>query len=290
MIIDEVTDAHRRDRTVSADALAFRAIAFSAKKLKDHARAGFDEAVRADPECVLARLGRADFWLDDGQTDLALRDLDAAIRSEPGNPQSWLKRAVLHASRRDWAHANADFSEAPALVPDPRTHRRRATTYAQLGHYDFAATDCVRLLTRQPELKRDSEFCRFLGNVFAELGQQPLAVSSFKAAIDADSRNVGACYEQFIAAGSLHGPAESADRLERVLARFVRPDDPQVARRIAWVAALNPEVAGDAVAGSRSPGLPPRANPNPTSRCALSAPPSTAPAPPAPPSPRSNKP
>ena len=57
-------------------------------------RADLDEAVRLDPECVVARLARSRFRFDEDQTELALQDLNAASAVEPELASVLLPRAV----------------------------------------------------------------------------------------------------------------------------------------------------------------------------------------------------
>lgn len=58
---------------------------------------------------------RADMYVENRQPELALMDLDKAVRRDPRNVRCWLSRALLHKRRGNKRLALRDFEQAIAL-------------------------------------------------------------------------------------------------------------------------------------------------------------------------------
>ncbi len=80
-----------------------------------------------------------------GDLDGALRDLDEALGLAPDDAQARIHRGRLHASRRDFARAIADFDKAIALGRgDAAVYKDRADASAALGEETGASSDLPR--------------------------------------------------------------------------------------------------------------------------------------------------
>ncbi|MBI3861893.1 MAG: tetratricopeptide repeat protein [Planctomycetia bacterium] len=66
-----------------------------------------------------AYTGRALIRKNLGEFELALRDLDAALQLEPGNPYALHTRGVLWMKQKQWARSIPDFENALRLTSDP---------------------------------------------------------------------------------------------------------------------------------------------------------------------------
>ena len=72
----------------------------------------------------------------------ALADIEAAIRLNPDEADSFYVRGRIHADRSDWRLAIADYSEAIRLDPQfGWAYARRAAAYEAIDAADEAAAD-----------------------------------------------------------------------------------------------------------------------------------------------------
>jgi tetratricopeptide (TPR) repeat protein len=114
------------------------------------ASAVFDEALRIDPTCVEALVGRALARLTRNDLGGAQRDATAAVRLRPRTPQALVVRGRAQLGRGRDAEADADFAAAAALFDDgsffvapalATDFAERAWLYLQLDRFDEAAAD-----------------------------------------------------------------------------------------------------------------------------------------------------
>ncbi|WP_165227002.1 serine/threonine-protein kinase [Aquisphaera insulae] len=111
----------------------------------------FSEALRLDPRCVMALLGRANVYDEWGDLKRSLADCDEAIRLAPGFAGGYDVRSKARADAGRFAEAIADASEAVRLEPErpyPYFHRGRA--YHALGQWDDAITSFGETIRRVP--------------------------------------------------------------------------------------------------------------------------------------------
>jgi len=72
------------------DALLLKAVMYLGNGQEDKAIAAYSEAIRRDPKCALAYIGRGDVYLAKNDLDRAVLDYDQAARLDPKNEE--LKR------------------------------------------------------------------------------------------------------------------------------------------------------------------------------------------------------
>ena len=130
--------------------LVSRAIAYHHSGEQARAVADCDAALALDPACLGAYRTRAAAHAATAAPELALTDLTRIIELEADDEALYL-RGVLHARRRDYASAIADFNRAlalnryhvPALLQRGHAHRRE-------GHYAEAIRDYGEVLRHHP--------------------------------------------------------------------------------------------------------------------------------------------
>ncbi len=87
----------------------------------DHAILALEQSKPHDPQLATVRVNRAMVSMHRRDFVQAIRDLDEAVRIEPGNGQWYDERGVAWAQRQDYAKAIADFKRALALNPDDKS-------------------------------------------------------------------------------------------------------------------------------------------------------------------------
>jgi tetratricopeptide (TPR) repeat protein len=143
-------------------ALAFvnRAVVHRSKSRFDDAIQDCSQAIAFNPNLVSAYFGRAlayqekarwdfDAYLSEGRyDDLAILDLDQAIRLDSKSAPAFANRGNIFARKRQYERAIADYSEAVRLAPDDwMTFKNRALALRYVGQYDRAIADYRKALT-----------------------------------------------------------------------------------------------------------------------------------------------
>ena len=93
--------------------------------------ADFNEAVRLDPEDLIAHFDRAGFWFSRRCYDKALADFNEAIRLDPKLSKAYCDRGSVWFVTKHYEKALADYNEAIRLDPsDPIVYNNRAWLWA----------------------------------------------------------------------------------------------------------------------------------------------------------------
>ena len=88
----------------------------------------------------------------EGEYDLAIRDLDAALALKPDYPMAISNRGVAYENKGMHDQAIADFTRAIALKPDyPMAISNRGLVYDKKGMHDQAIADFTRVITLKPD-------------------------------------------------------------------------------------------------------------------------------------------
>jgi tetratricopeptide (TPR) repeat protein len=115
--------------------------AYHANKEDDRALEEYDVAIR-NGSTAFAYEGRGLVHLARGEPDLAIADLDEAIRLKPDYAAALLDRGNAFISKGRSDAAIADFTAALAINPrDITALNNRANLYASMGKADLAAAD-----------------------------------------------------------------------------------------------------------------------------------------------------
>jgi tetratricopeptide (TPR) repeat protein len=113
--------------------------------------ADFSEALTMRQDFYIARIGRGIAYLQTGQVDSALADLNAAVAID-GTVRAYQMRGEAYRHKGDLDHAIEDFSRAIALSAgkDAASVSGRATAWRAKGDYDRALADYDAALALVP--------------------------------------------------------------------------------------------------------------------------------------------
>jgi tetratricopeptide (TPR) repeat protein len=76
-----------------------------------------DEALKLQPDNVQTRETRGFIFLKLGEKDIALREYDTALRSDPDRPLALYGRGLARVGKGDVKNGEADKAAARALMP-----------------------------------------------------------------------------------------------------------------------------------------------------------------------------
>jgi tetratricopeptide (TPR) repeat protein len=114
-----------------------------------------DEAIRLDPKCALAFSGRAAAWFTKKEYDKAIKDVGEAVRLEPGRPSSgYYIRGAAYYMKKGYARAVKGLDEAIRLNPkEAEALNSRAWAAATCPEAKFRDADkALRFPRRADEL------------------------------------------------------------------------------------------------------------------------------------------
>lgn len=151
-------------------------------------------AVSAPLTTVDALLDRAADFLNRGQNDLAIADMNAALKIEPRRARALANRGIAHAWKQEYALAEADFAASAAIDPKEVVWMRgRGVVLARQGRFAAAAAMFGQALA----IKEDDSFAlnwrlscrRMLGQVDLALADaDAISASDRKSAASAELR------------------------------------------------------------------------------------------------------
>ncbi len=111
------TPSASADAPTDAGGFARRGAAFAARRDFAHAIADFTRAIELEPKVAKHYVDRARARNEAGQTELAAKDLDEAIKLKPDDVGTLLARGVVRLKVRDLPGAKSDFDAALRLDP-----------------------------------------------------------------------------------------------------------------------------------------------------------------------------
>ncbi len=136
---------------------------------RNRAIAAYSEAIRLDPNCAEAYLGRADINRMSGFLNEAIADITEAIRINPDSSDKvgmYWQRAMLYRRIGEHDRAIADFSEI--LLRNPAGRRAsyvwRAREYILKGDYEHAIADYQAIIQFNP---KDSDAWHGIALIYA---------------------------------------------------------------------------------------------------------------------------
>jgi tetratricopeptide (TPR) repeat protein len=118
----------------------------------DVALGDLNEAIRLDPTSVEARLCRGEVRFRQGDLDKAVADFTEASRLDPASATPYALRAVVWRVKKDYDKAIEDCSQAIRLDPtDPRTFNLRGIVWDQKKHRYKAIADYSEAIRLDPK-------------------------------------------------------------------------------------------------------------------------------------------
>jgi lipoprotein NlpI len=128
-----------------------RGIAHRDKKEYDLALQDLDQALKLKPEFSGALNTRGNVYADMGETDRAIADYNDAIRLDPNYALAYYNRGNAYGDKKEWDKANADYDQYVKLAPaDPDGFNNRGHAYMMKGDFDRALEDFRAALKIDP--------------------------------------------------------------------------------------------------------------------------------------------
>jgi len=168
----EITPASSGDRQAAprtAGDFLDRGMLFISRSDFDTAIMDFDEAIRLNPNFAeaffwrgLAHMRASDvdfssivpflmFLMDDDRTNLAIADLDEAIRLNTGFAAAYMARGKMRSAFGHFESAIADFTQAIRIEPNNASaYSNRANAHLQSGDTDRAIADFTQVIQIEP--------------------------------------------------------------------------------------------------------------------------------------------
>ena len=119
----------------------------------DRRIAELDAAIRSAPGNASAHLARGMAYFRKGDDGRAISDLDAAIRLDPTNASAYLMRGIVYGYIECHDLVIADMSNAIRLNPeDSKAHYYRGLSHGEQGSLDLAIADLDKAIHLDPNL------------------------------------------------------------------------------------------------------------------------------------------
>ncbi len=142
-----------------------------------------DQAIKLDPKDAGGYYYRARVYSSKGEYDQAIRDIDQAIKLDPNNAEIYNIRAGIYVARGELDKAIADFDHVIRLDPKAGAYINRGIAYADKGELDKAVADYSRVIRLDPEF---AKAYNNRGNAYVRKGDLDKAVADYSQAIRLD--------------------------------------------------------------------------------------------------------
>jgi lipoprotein NlpI len=177
-------------------AIAFnsRGAAYVEKGDYDRAMEDLDEAIRLNPNFAGAFSNRAAAYARKDDYDHAIEDLDEATRLNPSFALAFMNRGAAYYEKGDYDRAIEDLDEAIQLNPiDSRAFDRRGSAYAKEDDYDRAMKDFEQAIRLNPN---DAHVFDSRALAYAHKGDYDPAMKDFEQAIRLNPKYALAFYDR----------------------------------------------------------------------------------------------
>ena len=140
------------------------------------------EGLKLKSDFTEAYITRGAVFRDVGEFDLALKDFNIAIETDPEFANAYNERGVYYAKIGNAEKALNDFNIAIDLDPESEDfYNSRGITYKDIGKVDLAIQDYNKAIELNPEFP---EAYNNLGVVYDEKGEHDKAIDYYSKAID----------------------------------------------------------------------------------------------------------
>jgi tetratricopeptide (TPR) repeat protein len=155
----------------------------------DRAIADCTQAIRLDPNLVVAYRERGDTYQAKKDYDRAIADYTQAIRLDPNDAVAYTRRGYMYICKEDYGRAITDYTQAIRLDPNNAdAYAMRSSIYFIRNEYDQAITDltqAIRLSSTDAKfLRATAYYCR--GRVYELKEDYNQAIADYEAALRLD--------------------------------------------------------------------------------------------------------
>jgi Tfp pilus assembly protein PilF len=195
--ISDYSDAIRLDPML-AEAYGRRGLAYASRGEDDMAVADLDTALRLDPHVLAPYTYR--IFRSRGLAQIRRREFDRAIadhteeiRLTPFYADGYLNRGAAYLAKGELDQAISDFSEAIRIEPfRPDGYIERGSVYLAQGDTDRALADFDEAIRRLPDHKLTARAYRKRGEVMERRGNLAEALAAYEKALALDPSDRGA--------------------------------------------------------------------------------------------------
>ncbi len=195
---------------------------------------------------IEAFIYRANAYRIKGELDLALADLNSALKLDPKLPRALVARAEVYAAKVNFDQAIADYTKAIASEPNAiEAYRGRAKAYREKGERDKALADFGEAIARDPKspslrLERAA--------AYEAKGDHDAAIADYGAALALDNRSAGVLVSRARAYAAQHNLEQAREDLLAALRL-----NPKLAAARAALEDVEKPIAGAAAAKAEPP-------------------------------------
>ena len=181
-----------------AAAFTIRGRAYRAKSDYDRAIADYTEAIRIEPNDVLAFYSRGIAYFNKKDYDRAIADYTASLRLAPGDVIALQNRGHAYQAKHEYDRAIADYSEAIRIEPKfAWAFNDRCYARAIAGReLPQALADCNEALRLVPN---DIHTLDSRGFVYLKLGEFDKAIADYNAVLKFNPQQAGSLYGRGLA-------------------------------------------------------------------------------------------
>jgi Na+/H+ antiporter NhaD/arsenite permease-like protein/Tfp pilus assembly protein PilF len=228
------------------DAYIYRASAYRLKGDLDLAIADLNNALRLSPNMPRALKARAEVYAAKGDLNQAITDYTTAVAAQPNSAEAYHGRAIAYLGEGELDKALADFSETIKLDPASVSLRlERAATYEAKGNLDAAIADYDDAIKRNPKL---TEAYNRRGLAFSGKGEFDRATADYSAALALEPASPAVLLNRAKARREQHDLARTREDLEAALRL-----DPHLASAKSALDDVEKLMAGAAAAKTQAP-------------------------------------
>ena len=154
---------------------------FERNKIWKNSGTLWSDVLRQFPNTIIAYSNRGSYFQNQGLLELAMKDLNEAIRLKPDMVEALVNRSNVHRINGHFEQAIADCDKALSVRKDhPAAYTNRGIAYCFVGRFDEAFEDFGKVLASDP-LNSDV-YCN-RGNIFDMKGQLDSAIADYSKAI-----------------------------------------------------------------------------------------------------------
>ena len=154
------------------------------EKELDIALSDLDEAIRLDSRNVSAYNDRGLIWHEKREYNKAIADFEKAIRLDPKNDVTYANRGDAYNAKKEWDKALADYSRAIRLNPkNAVSYNNRGSSWWHKKEYDKAIADYNEAIRLDP---KDGAAYNNRGTAWRDKKEYDKAIADFSEAIRLD--------------------------------------------------------------------------------------------------------
>ena len=202
-VLNSIPDAGRSAKLYSALGYTYE----QQKQYKEAVEA-YRHAIEMDRDNLDAIRGLAQNLLNDGQTDAALEQYKIIADANPEDAQTYLRIAEIYRRQGKFDDALENLKKAESMVQDSvEVPYNIAAVYQAQGRYDDAVQVLQDLLKKsekpeasytQGERNNRAVFLERLGTIYRDMGNNPLALETFRKMLTLGDDNAERGYQQLI--------------------------------------------------------------------------------------------